>query len=827
MIHVDKVNGYQIFAHDPKAEDISDAILKTLATKRTNVKLKLSSMKQDNLKGRDFDERCTAYFEENFETLAAETPLVLPCKEPKKFKEIVNTMEHWCRKTNKLSHMKGLVIHGFSVFRHLEHFGFTSEALKENFQIEEFSEEPVIVVYNPQENVLLFIRSAENQELTTDIKLGLDDLKMFLLLFHDKIQYSNLKLISLVVTDNAKNFKLKCPNCLNNVILLEEFKDLPRFENWWEVRTNYFEIENLEDINLNFVKIFLAKVTGTAAATFIYGKYIPTMTDKPNEQMENLAVLLTREQMEIVYSQHNHIIVRGGFGCGKTIIAAALLKKISESLRNDENLYYICYDSRSELLDHMTESAQKKDLTNVKILHNKEGLKLSEIIKGILENKENTKKINFLVDEYDGEDLDESEGEKLNKVFNESLKQTFILLIVQPTEKRRVINNIVQKRNRFDLLENMKLYELNRVMRNSVEIHTLVKLTMNVLQKQQTIFIHQEDNKIENKDKSRSIFFFPTKSGVIRKVTASLKPRSDIITNLPARPKDAHEHPKQTRIISANKAQYRDIYKYPEENPSIPKLRLDEAQAVSGFIKRTGDAGVKTISKFLFAVADKPGHKISSKKPALFELDDRSDFQKILSLIAIFEKRRIQKSEQVALHFDTGANEIPNNCLFTFAHHFRIQQKVTKKYEEFKSQKKSILVCSYPTFRGLEHPKVTVIIDCDIYYVQHYLVETLARCTSDLCVVILQNSQTLTDVIVEWKTKQAIQQWGIEITEDASQVKDFEFEFTRKKNRNIINAKFGRGYCKKLNKIFAKLKTEDKSFESKRKLEAKIIIQQR
>ena len=136
-------------------------------------------------------------------------------------------------------------------------------------------------------------------------------------------------------------------------------------------------------------------------------------------------------------------------------------------------------------------------------------------------------------------------------------------------------------------------------------------------------------------------------------------------------------------------------------------------------------------------------------------------------------------------------------------------------------------MCSYPTFRGLEHPKVTVIIECDIYYVQHYLVETLARCTSDLCVVILQNSQTLTDVIVEWKTKQAIQQWGIEITEDASQVKDFEFEFTRKKNRNIINAKFGRGYCKKLNKIFAKLKTEDKSFESKRKLEAKIIIQQR
>ena len=76
---------------------------------------------------------------------------------------------------------------------------------------------------------------------------------------------------------------------------------------------------------------------------------------------------------------------------------------------------------------------------------------------------------------------------------------------------------------------------------------------------------------------------------------------------------------------------------------------------------------------------------------------------------------------------------------FIFAQHFKIQEKI-KKYEEFKSLKKSVLVYSYPTFRVLEHPKIMVVIDCDIYYVQHYLVEALARCTTDLCVVVLQNS---------------------------------------------------------------------------------------
>ena len=139
------------------------------------------------------------------------------------------------------------------------------------------------------------------------------------------------------------------------------------------------------------------------------------------------------------------------------------------------------------------------DVANLKLFHNKERLNLSEIIKDVLEKKEITRKINFLVNEYDGEDLDNAEAESLNKVFNEALKQMFIVLIVQPIEKKRVINKIIQKINLFELLENMKLFQLNRVMRNSLEIHNLVKLNNDVLKKEQTIFIHQKENKMESK----------------------------------------------------------------------------------------------------------------------------------------------------------------------------------------------------------------------------------------------------------------------------------------------------------------------------------------
>ena len=100
MIHIDKIDGYQIFTHNPKAEDISDAIKEIYPTKRSKIKIKLNPIKQDTVEEVSFEKRCTEYFQKNFEVLAKETPIILPSKEPEKFKEIVKTMENWCRKTN-------------------------------------------------------------------------------------------------------------------------------------------------------------------------------------------------------------------------------------------------------------------------------------------------------------------------------------------------------------------------------------------------------------------------------------------------------------------------------------------------------------------------------------------------------------------------------------------------------------------------------------------------------------------------------------------------------------------------------------------------------
>ena len=152
---------------------------------------------------------------------------------------------------------------------------------------------------------------------------------------------------------------------------------------------------------------------------------------------------------------------------------------------------------------------------------------------------------------------------------------------------------------------------------------------------------------------------------------------------------------------------------------------------------------------------------------------DATEFQKTLSLKVVFDKLNISNSnannKHVVLHFsDTRTNEIPK--LFEMA--FRFLEKsdhVTSKYQEFKTHAtgKSILVCYFRTFRGLENQTVTIVVDRDIYSLQHYLVEAMARCTSKLAVVVLERSPSLFGIIKKWMDgdngKQLIDHWKIEV----------------------------------------------------------------
>ena len=318
-------------------------------------------------------------------------------------------MRYWCKETNKtISSIKGLVLQSFSIWKHLRWHGFEEEMIKLYLQIDNISEELSTVVYNPQESAILLLHKIKTDTLGTNVVSAFDYLKLFILLFHNVI--TNMKLIPLVVTDN--NFKPDgddCRNCTNHVLSEKELN----FSGWLESgeKKKYFKTGNETKIKEDLSKKFLAKITGVLAAASIHPNYIPMPNDdqKDNDQMEHVKVLLTPDQMDIFYSQHKHMIIKGGFGCGKSIIAAAMLEKIAESLKNEEKLFHICYDARSELLNKIVKHTH--EITKVTPFHNKDGLMLSAIIDQITKS-DRSEKINLVVDEYDGEDLDESEADK-------------------------------------------------------------------------------------------------------------------------------------------------------------------------------------------------------------------------------------------------------------------------------------------------------------------------------------------------------------------------------------------------------------------------------
>ena len=184
--------------------------------------------------------------------------------------------------------------------------------------------------------------------------------------------------------------------------------------------------------------------------------------------------------------------------------------------------------------------------------------------------------------------------------------------------------------------------------------------------------------------------------------------------------------------------------------------------------------------------------------------------------------------KHVLLHFNAD-NEVPRLAikLLDLKHNTKVTDKLTNSYEDFKNDSlcKYIFVCNFRTFRGLEHSRITIIIDRDIYSLQHFFVECIARCTTYLNVVSLGDNKTLNIITQTWKQKfrgkSLIEKREIILSTDRKQSKDADIQ----KNEDIVIDTFSQQY-KTLQQTFNKLllqKNEGEVLVSKQK--AKRVIQ--
>ena len=761
------VRGYHTFAHVRNADRIFKKITNIHGEMRNRmVRVKLPTYEDEKSLSELKENLCGDYFKRYFKIQAKEKPVVLPQVVPNGINNFVNTMEQWCTETNDMFDLKGLVIHSFDVSVYLDkwfHDKFQKERLFKDLDIKEFPSTSIIIVYNPKENVILLIRKSEKKDLRNQIELCSSDIKLFMLLFGDELKRIGVKVISLLARNLEEGETWNCEGCEHSIIPVEILESYDFFKAWWHIEVQHYKVKNTGELDKDKTFAFSAKVIGfLAAAQFIDS--LPSFTEDPSEQMEHILIMLTPEQREILYSRDKHLIIKGPYGCGKTIIARKKLQMLSEEFaksKKNETVHFICYDPRSFLVNEIRVSA------NVKVHCNKEGNKLSEIIKDISKELKN-ENVGLIIDEYDSENLDKEEAETLNTIFEGNFRDAFVFLISQSMEKDREVNKAEkiekEEKNMFHLLKTMKQVELNLVMRNPTEVSNLIWVTQNLLEGQQTIYQH-----LRVKDP-------PNNSAIMNARNIEEK-------------KSGHKLKQQLRSNSVqftkSDNKFEDKVNFQEQR-SVLKIGLDEAFGLAKFPRGSNVDVNKIVNSFSYIASEFTGHFVKTCNPKLFELvgDNTQDcsFEKLLTLNFAFRKLNIVNSnsnnKHVILHFNTVTDQIPKVLVYVFEY-LKISSKVTGSYEDFKFNKnKSILVCNFFSFRGLEHSNITITIDHDIYSLQHYLVEAIARCTNKLALVVLERSETLSKIIEKWEDglngKPLIDLWKVQINQEVEKKSNYQ-----------------------------------------------------
>ena len=170
--------------------------------------------------------------------------------------------------------------------------------------------------------------------------------------------------------------------------------------------------------------------------------------------------------MEIHFSNAKHLIFKGSYGSGKSLLGLKKLELISKHLGQHEKIVYINYDPKSNLHFIMKKNVIRyARISQRKIKHTKgiqEILELPDPLIYICHNSagenlfamlQKTVRLNakkseiaktsyhLIVEEYDGETLSPDEATKITEVVKESnLMESNIILSAQPLMKNRCWN---------------------------------------------------------------------------------------------------------------------------------------------------------------------------------------------------------------------------------------------------------------------------------------------------------------------------------------------------------------------------------------------------
>ena len=797
--------GFASFCH---IKDDKDELIRHMANSSKNDKeillLYRGGGEFDNVKLSDWTKESTSYFDRFFaKTLNDNDIICIPQHGPRE-DVVMRALKEWCLMG------KALVVQNVDLSKHLEllkhpKYSFMSSKDKIN-------QSSCYLVYNFNENIILYLCRGKGDNtygnLEEQMSHCMSDVHLLVNLYQNELKLSGVKIIGLVISNSqAQNFKLKCEFCKVFVIPFKAFESPFTFQSWLEKFTKWFGISesNLSQQDSKSFSLFCTKMVSLIACTKC--EYLPNFTANVTSQMEQACLLLNPEQMEILYSPCNFVILKGNFGTGKTIILQKKLEDLAQKLTEKQMIYYINYDGKSNSLINFKRSIEyicQKKSNKIKIRENNDGLKISGIFQSIAnEVGQDIKSVHVFIDEYNSEDLTRNEVDLLKKNLREEhFKDSVIFIASQAIEKVRIdtfqytSETLKSEGHLFHELEDIfQIEELTYAMRTTVQVNTVMELLQEFLQNKKNEFIHFEslvsvnrtgvrslnvrktspagnfadgestktlfvsvENKNDGQTQSNNTMGlrqglknrksqFPNSQSLSSKMpTLSNTSESDgeIKDTQKSFLNSSPVENKPSDALDSNSNMNDMVFANNMNNSMIDGDDLDLAFKEASKFQVNHEESTnefKTTTNYTYVSHSEIGHKIESLKPKIFLPHHSGNaFENIASYSAVLNSLDICRRRFVIIHFEQSPPLILIKALNVAFKSMNSTFQVSLNVQDFMSKKNNyLLVTNFRHVRGMEFENVIVVVNSEEYFLKHYLPEAIARCNSNLSLLMLED----------------------------------------------------------------------------------------
>ena len=652
----------------------------------------------------------------------------------------------------------GLVAVGYDVKKHVEFLGYSKSDLdKVQLQMPEDQENHILLYYSSI-NLIMNVRVTEGTDLEA-IHIAQsecnEELKAIALIYDSFLKENEMILCGVVAAPNIdlqqreiSTFLCKACVSINLILSKLELSSADHLQSWWRhfierINNKIVKADDLfKENKLKSKDLFYNVASQILAVMSAVSTHLPSLHGNAHEKIST--ILLNTKQLLAVNDANKKKIIRGAYGSGKSIVGKEIVRSICLTNKPRTLVYYICFDKHS-LMDYhmrndlMLSKQSKVDIivTNIVEIMEDYGLDSVPSIKNLLiflcdKNRSDYGELHFVIDEVDGECITSEEASSLEDLFkfHDVLRDSVVVLLIQSMEKHRRFTGINPKShdsNCFDI-EGMKTFQLDRSMRNTVQINEVLKVAQFAITKEPNEYNHgtaqiKQDRKIVK----------PTQ------VTGDI----DFVSQ---------------DIDSVNQ----DEEKHNQEEIKIVNLTDDvDILAEKMDAARRAKSSVTTVTNFIYNGKCFGGHSIAGPKPLVVFLNEpytEDSIPFISKVLAVFLKDVIESkviSPRVVICNDIHGLKLLErifsllknvNCV-TYAP-WMLQKLTTKKERDqvFRNITDGyVLLTDNKGFRGMEEEEVLIFIEKNEYYHRHYLPESICRATEKLSLIVVEkpNDETL------------------------------------------------------------------------------------